>query len=135
MDSLSLYGLFEHFNVQIREWKSHPKITKVYIKYDVIFIKGSRGPSYLTIEVRYGPHLTIEVRWTPNLSTFQFEFIPHLDKVLFEMQNVTAACSTILFNKLIPIKHSYFNDYQGLSDVSKGNVQVEGRHAHLLFSI
>ena len=49
------------------------------------------------------------------------------------MQNVIAACSTILFNNLIPIKNSYFNDYQGLSDVSKGNVQVEARHAHLLF--
>ena len=47
------------------------------------------------------------------------------------MPNVTAACSTILFNNLIPIKNSYFNDYQGLSDVSKGNVQVEARHAHL----
>ena len=46
------------------------------------------------------------------------------------MQNVIAACSTIL---LIPIKNSYFNDYQGLSDDSKGNVQVEARHAHLLF--
>ena len=23
MDPLSLYGLYEHFNVQIREWKSH----------------------------------------------------------------------------------------------------------------
>ena len=30
MESLSLYGLLEHFNVQIREWKSHPKIPKVY---------------------------------------------------------------------------------------------------------
>ena len=68
--------------------------------------------------------LTIEVRWTLNLSLFKFEFIPHLDIFLFEMQNVTAACSTILFNNLIPIKNSYFNDYQGLSDVSKGNVQV-----------
>ena len=49
------------------------------------------------------------------------------------MQNVTAACSTnILLNKLIPIKNSHFNDYRGISDVSKGNVQVEARHAHLL---
>ena len=56
------------------------------MKYDVIFIKGSRGPSY---------PLTIEVRWTPNLSLFKFEFIPHLDTFLFEMQNVTAACSNI----------------------------------------
>ena len=40
-----------------------------------------------------------------------------------------------ILNNLIPIKNSYFNDYQGLSDVSKGNVQVEARHAHLLFSI
>ena len=23
MDPLSIYGIFEHFNVQIREWKSH----------------------------------------------------------------------------------------------------------------
>ena len=86
------------------------------MKYDVIFIKGSRGPSY---------QLTIEVRWTPNLSLFKFEFIPHLDTFLFEMQNVTAACSTFLFtttSNLLPIKNSYFNDYQGLSDVSKGNV-------------
>ena len=123
MNSLSLYGLLEHFNIQIRELKSHPKILKVYMKYDVIFIKGSRSPSYLTIAVR----------WTPNLSIFKFEFKPPLDKFLFEMQNVTAACSTILFNNLIPIKNSYFNDYQGLSDVSKGNVQVEARHAHLFF--
>ena len=108
----------------LREWKSHPKIPKVYMNYDVILIKGSRDPSY---------PLTIEVRWTPNLSLFKFEFIPHLDIFLFEMQNVTAACSTILFNNLILIKNSYFNDYQGLSDVSKGNVQVEARHAHLLF--
>ena len=60
------------------------------------------------------------------------QFITHLDTFLFEMQNVTAACSIILFNYLIPIKNSYFNDYQGLSDVSIGNVQVEARHAHLL---
>ena len=126
MESLSLYGLIEHFNVQIRESKSHPKIPRVYMNYEVIFIKGSRDSSY---------PLKIEVRWTPNLSLFQFEFIPHLDIFLFEMQNVIAACSTILFNNLIPIKNSYFNDYQGLSDVSKGNVQVEARHAHLLFSI
>ena len=86
IESLSLYGLLEHFNVQIREWKSHPKIPKVYMKYDVIFIKGSRGPSY---------PLTIEVRWTPNLSLFKFEFIPHLDTFLFEMQNVTAAYYSI----------------------------------------
>ena len=45
IESLSLYGPLEHFNVQITEWKSHPKIPKVYMKYDVIFIKGSRGPS------------------------------------------------------------------------------------------
>ena len=52
MESLSLYGLLEHFNVQIREWKSHPKIPKVYMNYGVIFIKGSMDPSYpLTIEV------------------------------------------------------------------------------------
>ena len=92
MESLSLYDLLEHFNVQLREWKSHPKIPKVYMNYDVIFIKGSRDPSY---------PLTIEVRWTPNLSLFKFEYIPHLDIFLFEMQNVTAACSTILFNNLI----------------------------------
>ena len=115
MESLSLYGLLDHFNVQIRKWKSHPKIPKVYMNYGVIFIKGSMDPSY---------PLTIEVRWTLNLSLFKFEFIPHLDIFLFEMQNVTAACSTILFNNLIPIKISFFNDYQGLSDVSKGNVQV-----------
>ena len=56
------------------------------------------------------PH--IEVRWTshrgkmdpPNFSIFKFEFIPHLDIFLFEMQNITAACSSILFNYLIPIK-------------------------------
>ena len=96
------------------------------MNYDVIFIKGSRDPSY---------QLTIEVRWTPNSSLFKFEFIPHLDIFLLEMQNVTAACSTILFNNLIPIENSYFNNYQVLSDVSKGNVQVEARHAHLLFSI
>ena len=54
----------------------------------------SKGKSYLTVEVR----------WTPNLSIFKFEFTPHLDTFLFEMQNVTAACSTILFNNLIPIK-------------------------------
>ena len=53
--------------------------------------KGQGGPSY---------PLTIEVRWPPNLSLFKFEFIPHLDTFLFEMQNVTAACSTILFNYL-----------------------------------
>ena len=75
----------------------------------------SKGQSYLTIEVR----------WTPNLSIFKFEFIPHLDTFLFGMQNVTAACFTILFNNLIPNKNSYFNDYKGLSDISKGNVQVE----------
>ena len=114
MESLSLYGLLEHFNVQIREWKSHPKISKVYMNYGGIFIKGSMDPSY---------PLTIEERWTLNLSLFKFEFIPHLDIFLFEMQNVTAACSTILVNNLIPIKNTYFNDYQGLSDVSKGNVQ------------
>ena len=85
----------------------------------------SKGQSYLTIEVKL----------TPNLSVLKFEFIPHLDTFLFEMQNVIAACSTILFNNLIPIKNSYFNDYQGLCDISKGNVQVEARHAHLLFSI
>ena len=95
MESLSIYGLIEHFNVQIRESKSHPKIPRVYMNYEVIFIKGSRDPSY---------PLIIEVRWTPNLSLFQFEFIPHLDIFLFEMQNVIAACSTILFNNLIPIK-------------------------------
>ena len=95
---------------------------RVYMNYEVIFIKGSRDPSY---------PLKIEVRCTPNLPLFQFDFIPHLDIFLFEMQNVTAACSTILFNNLIPIKNSYFNDYQGLSDVSKGHVQVEARHAHL----
>ena len=75
--------------------------------YAVIFIKGSRGLSYLTIEVR----------WTPQF--LKFEFIPHLDTFLFEMQNVTAACSTILFNNLIPIKNSYFNDHHSLSDISK----------------
>ena len=57
MDPLSLYGLFEHFNVQIRVRNSHHfegnyLVYKVYEIYDVIFIKGSRGPSYLTIEVR-----------------------------------------------------------------------------------
>ena len=60
----------------------------------------------------------------PNLSLFlfKFKFIPHLDTFLFEMQNVTAACSTFLFTtNLLPIKNSYFNDYQGLSDVSKGS--------------
>ena len=124
-DSAKMESL-RHFNVQIRESKSHPKIPRVYMNYEVIFIKGSRDPSY---------PLKIEVRWTPNLSLFQFVYIPHLDIFLFEMQNVIAACSTILFNNLIPIKNSYFNDYQGLSDVSKGNVQVEARHAHLLFSI
>ena len=100
MESLSLYGLIEHFNVQIRESKSHPKIPRVYMNYEVIFIKGSRDPSY---------PLKIEVRWTPNLSLFQFEYIPHLDIFLFEMQNVIAACSTILFNNLIPIKNSYIS--------------------------
>ena len=79
MESLSLYDLLEHFNVQITEWKSHPKIPKVYMKYDVIFIKGSRGPS---------SSLIVEVRWTPNLSLFMFEFLPHLDTCLFEIQIV-----------------------------------------------
>ena len=79
IESLSLYGPLEHFNVQITEWKSHPKIPKVYMKYDVIFIKGSRGPS---------SSLIVEVRWTPNLSLFMFEFIPHLDTFLFEIQIV-----------------------------------------------
>ena len=69
-DPLSLYGLFERFNVQITEWKSHylegnylvykyRKLNWLLIplsmKYDVIFIKGSRGSSYLTIEVRWTP--------------------------------------------------------------------------------
>ena len=93
------------------------------MKYDVIFIKGSRGPSYLTIEAR----------WTPNFSIFKFEFIPHLDTFLSEMQNVTAVCSTILFNNLIPIKNSYFNDYHSLSDILKGNLEVETMYANLLF--
>ena len=65
------------------------------MKYDVIFIKGSRGPSYLTIEVRWSPP-------PPNFSIFKFEFIPHLDIFLLEMQNVTDACSTILFNYFNP---------------------------------
>ena len=79
--------------------------------------KGSRDP-FLPAQNRgkmYPQFTTLSVRF----------YIPHLDIFLFEMQNVTAACSTILFNNLIPIKNSYFNDYQGLSDVSKGNVQVE----------
>ena len=71
----------------------------------------------------------------PNVSIFKFIFIPHLDTFSFEMQNVTAACCTFLFNNLIPIKNSYFNAYQGLCDISKGNVQVEATHVHLLFSI
>ena len=83
MECLNLYGLLEH----LREWKSHPKIPKVYMNYDVILNKGSRDPSY---------PLTIEVRWIPNLSLFKFEFIPHLDIFLCEMQNVTATCTTIL---------------------------------------
>ena len=62
------------------------------MNYEFIFIKGSRDPSY---------PLKIEVRCTPNLPLFQFDFIPHLDIFLFEMQNVTAACSTILFKLLI----------------------------------
>ena len=44
MDSLSLYSIFEHFNVHIKEWKSHPKIPKDYMEADVIFIKGSILP-------------------------------------------------------------------------------------------
>ena len=40
----------------------------------------------------------------PNFSIIKFEFIPNLDIILFEMQNVTVAYSTILFNYLIPIK-------------------------------
>ena len=48
MESLILYGLLEHFNVQTREWKSHPKIPKVYMKYDVIFIKGVHQGVHLT---------------------------------------------------------------------------------------
>ena len=99
----------------------------VYMTYDVIFIKGPRGPSYLTI-------MTIEVRWTPHFSLFKFEFIPHLDKFLFEMQNVTVACSTILFNYLIPIKNSYFNDYS-LSNISKRTVQVEAMSIFFFHSI
>ena len=47
------------------------------------------------------------------------------------MQNVTDACFTLLFNNLIPTQNSYFNDYQGLSDVPKGNVQVEAKHSSL----
>ena len=67
--SLYLYGLFEHFSVQIREWKSYHLegnylaykyqklnwLIPIPMKYDVIFINGSRGPSYLTIEVRWTP--------------------------------------------------------------------------------
>ena len=86
-----------------------------------------------------GVHLifTIEVRWTPNspqsLSSSLYLTLTHF---LFEMQNVTACvfyCS--IFNNLIPIKNSYFNDYHSLSDISKGNVQVGAMDAHLLFSI
>ena len=42
------------------------------------------------------------VKFLPNC--FKCLFIPHLNTFLFEMQNVTAACSTILFKYLIPIK-------------------------------
>ena len=78
----------------------------------------SKGQSYLTIEGK----------WIPNLSIFKFEFIPHLDTFLFEIRNVTAACSTIVL-----FKNSYFNDYQGLCDSLKGNLQVEANHVRLLF--
>ena len=71
------------------------------MKYDVIFIKGSRGPSYLTKEVRWTP--------PPSYSIFKFEFIPHLDKFLFEMQNVTATCSIFLFNYLVQIKQAHIS--------------------------
>ena len=48
MESLSLYGLFEHFNVQIREWKSHPRILKVYEIWRHIHqrVKGSILPAH-----------------------------------------------------------------------------------------
>ena len=48
--------------------------------------------------MKYDVIFTIEVRWTAQFSIFKFELIPHLDIFLFEMQNVTAACSTVLFN-------------------------------------
>ena len=101
MESLSLYDLIEHFNVQIRESKSHPKIPRVY-NYELWShihqrVKGSILPAQN------------RGKMDPNLSLFQFEYIPHLDIFLFEMQNVIAACSTILFNNLIPIKNSYIS--------------------------
>ena len=83
------------------------------MKYDIILIKGSMGPSYKS-------YLTIiEVRWTPNFSIFKFEFIPHFDIFLFEMQNITAACSTLLFNYLIPIIKAHISNEYSLSDLSK----------------
>ena len=49
------------------------------MKYDVIFIKG-QGVHLINIPA------PIVVKWTPNLSHFKFEFIPHLDTFLLEMQ-------------------------------------------------
>ena len=82
----------------------------------LIFIKGSRGSSYLTIEVKWTP--------PPNFSISKFEFIPHLDISLFEMQNVTAACSTILFNYSIPIKKAHISTIIALVIFRREKVQV-----------
>ena len=65
MESLSLYGLIEHFNVQIRESKSHPKIPRVYnyelwshihqrVKGSILPAqnRGKMDPQFITLSVR-----------------------------------------------------------------------------------
>ena len=65
-----------------------------------------------------------------NFSIFKFEFIPHRNIFLFEMQNLTAAYSTFL----IPIKKLIFQRLYSLSDISKRK-GASGGHAPSFFFI
>ena len=82
--------------------KTQLVVNSFVIKHDVIFIKGSKPFKGSIL-----PHNRGKMDPSSNFTIFnmfKFEFIPRLDTFLFEMQNVIAACSTILFSYLIPIK-------------------------------
>ena len=61
------------------------------------------------------------------MTNFKFEFISNLDTFLFEMQNVTVACSTFLFNYLIPIKKLIFQRLQSYSYFEEKTFKYSGQ--------